>query len=351
MKPVRLGVIGCGAIGSYHIRGALDGPGIDLAAVADLNKGLAETKAREFGIPKAYGNGSELLTDGGVEAVVLAMPTGVRTALALEALANGKHVLLEKPVAMNAGEVEQMIAARTDLTVACCSARYRFTRYASVVREAVTSGRIGPIRMLRMKCNNPAGPPPDSPRPPWRLKRSANGGGILMNWGPYDLDTLLGAADWQLQPKTVLAQAWPIAPVIQSHIPPESDAETHAAAFILCAGGEIINIDRGEYMAYRSLNEWEIVGTNGSIRMPVFPGNPETIFLDELSEEAGMQTTVLWEGDPDRDVIHYGVLSDFAEAIRNRRAPMTTLDQALIVQKITDAIYESARIGGPVDIP
>ena len=351
MKPVKLGVIGCGAIGSYHIDGALEDDGIDLVAVADINKGLADSKAEQFGIAKAYAGGSELLADKDVEAVVLAMPTGVRSKLALQALAAGKHVLLEKPVAMNAAEVQSFIDARGGLTVACCSSRYQFVAYAQTVRNAVTSGMLGPVRMLRARCNNPGGPRPTSARPAWRLKKSANGGGILMNWGPYDLDYLLSAAGWQLEPKTVLAQVWQIAPDIADHIPADSDAETHAAALIRCAGGEMIYIDRGEYMAYASENAWQIVGTKGSIRQPIYPGNPEVIYLDEISPEHGMITRTLWEGDPVAKNIHYGVLSDFAAAIRERRPPRTGLEQALIVQKITDAIYESAEKGCAVDIP
>jgi predicted dehydrogenase len=120
MDPVKLGVIGCGVIGSVHLHFATQSSAVKVVAIADLIKERVEGAAAKFDIDKVYADGDALINDPEIEAVTLAFPAVWRTPLALRALARGKHVLIEKPIAMNAQEVEHLIAARGDRTVACC---------------------------------------------------------------------------------------------------------------------------------------------------------------------------------------------------------------------------------------
>lgn len=112
MESVRLGIIGCGVIGQRHLAAAAAWPGISLVAVADLREAVARETAVRFGVGQAYTDADALLADREIEGVVLALPARDRAALALRAFAAGKHVLTEKPVALDAGEVERLIAAR-----------------------------------------------------------------------------------------------------------------------------------------------------------------------------------------------------------------------------------------------
>ncbi len=172
--------------------------------------------------------------------------------MALRAFAKGKHVLTEKPVAMNADEVREMIAARGELTAGCCSSRYRFRKGAEVVTAFIANGGLGDLRVVRCRAIVATSKKPDTPLPAWRLIKSLNGGGILVNWGCYDLDYLLGITGWSLKPKTVFAQTWTVPPPFESHVAPSSDAETHYIATIRCEGGIILSIERGEYMTAQS---------------------------------------------------------------------------------------------------
>ncbi|MBM4046695.1 MAG: Gfo/Idh/MocA family oxidoreductase, partial [Planctomycetes bacterium] len=232
MQRIKLGVIGCGVMGVRHVKAAQDSGEFEVIAVADLREQLAKDAAAKHSVPKVYGNGDALLDDSEVEAVVLAMPAFARTPLALHAFRNGKHVLTEKPVAMNAQEVERMIEARGKLTAGCCSPRFRLTQSAEAATAFVATGALGPLRVVRCRALSAAGKPPQATPPAWRLKKSLNGGGILLNWGCYDLDYLLGITGWTLKPKLVLAQTWTVPPQFESHIAPGSDAETYFTAFI-----------------------------------------------------------------------------------------------------------------------
>lgn len=350
MEPVKIGVIGCGVIGPHHLEAAAQAPLAEVIAVADLIPERAQAAAEKYQVPKIYREGADLIEDPDVEAVVLAFPADRRTELALHAFARGKHVLTEKPVAMNAGEVRQMIQAQGDRVGACCSSRFRFTESARVATEFLASGALGALRVVRVRALGAAGPPPQKTPPDWRLIKSRNGGGILMNWGCYDLDYLLGITGWSLRPQTVFAQTWTIPPQFEGHVYPGSDAETYYIGLVRCEKGIVLSLERGEYMPAQSENAWQIIGTQGSLWLQMTPSSPGQILHDDTTSQQGVIRRTLWEGTEEHSGIHQGPLSDFVSAIRNGHPPKTSLEQALVVQQISDAIYASAEQGTAIEI-
>jgi predicted dehydrogenase len=350
MDPVKLGIIGCGVIGTFHLSAATKFPLIDVVAIADQIEDKVKKSADQFNVKKTYSEGIDLINDPDIEAIVLAFPTANRAKLALQAFAKGKHVLTEKPVAMNADEVRQMIKARGNLISGCCSSRFRFLEGAKIVTDFIDSGALGTLRTVRCRAIGAAGEQPNTPRPEWRLKKALNGGGILVNWGCYDIDYLLGITGWKLKPLKVFAQTWTVPPQFESHIAPGSDAETFYTAMILCEGGTVIQVERGEYMPAHTEDAWQIIGTKGSLRLTMITTDPKKIIHDDTTTEKGVISRVLWEGNEDSAMVHNGPVTDFAQAIREKRQPKTSLENALVVQQITDAIYKSAKTGSVVEV-
>ncbi len=348
MKPVALGVVGCGVIGNTHMRAASKLSCVRLAAVADVREDAAREAAGKYGVPAVYTDAGQLFADPEVEAVVLCLPTCWRTPLALRAFAHGKHALIEKPIAMDAAQARELIAARGELIAGCCSSRFRFLPSAEVVASVLASGALGELRLIRCRGTTEAGPQPKKTPPAWRLIRAQNGGGILMNWGCYDLDYILGISGWSLEPELVLGQTWPVSARFVPHVAPGSDAETHVAALIRCRNGVTIAYERGEYLATREENAIHLVGSLGALRFSMTPDEGKTIVHDDTTVEEGVSTEVIWEGDESYDMINAGLLSDFAQAVREGRQPRTSLEQALLVQRISDAIYASAAQGTAV---
>jgi len=226
-----------------------------------------------------------LLEDPDIDVVVLAIPAHARTELALRAFARGKHVLTEKPVAINAAEVAQLIATRGRLKAACCSSRYRFLERAKAASDFVATGALGRLRHIWMRSLFAAGPPPDIPRPEWRLNKHLNGGSFLMNWGRYDLEYLLGLTGWALQPHTVFAQCWPVAPQLVPHLPDGSDAETHYVALVRCAGGTTLAVERAEYASATFESGCQIIGDKGSVPLTMTASNPKQVIFEEATIE------------------------------------------------------------------
>ena len=350
MIPLQLGIIGCGTIGAAHAHAAAASEQIDLVAVADVQKPLAEKIAAAHTVETVYNSGAELLADTRVEAVVLALPASFRIELGLQALRAGKHLLTEKPVARSAAEVRQLISVQGDRVAACCSSRFHFLESNRIVTDWIAQGKLGALRLLRCRVIFPAGPAPETHPPAWRLSRELNGGGILVNWGCYDLDYLLGISGWQLRPQTVLAQSWRVPSTFADTVAPESDGETHIAGLVRCAGGTVLTYERGEYAAAQAEASWEVIGEAGSLRLRMTPAPEKEILQFKATRAAGTISRTLWSGSDSYNDIHRGLLEDFATAVHTGRPPRTTLTQALLVQQITDAMYRSAETGEAVEI-
>ena len=349
MEPVRIGIIGCGVIGSHHIDATTDDTNIDLAAIADLKPDLGKEKAAAYNIKKVYVEGLDLLEDETIQGVVLALPACGRGVLAKRAFERGIHVLTEKPVGMNGVEVEELIALRGDLLAGSCCSRYRFTSSAQAVTDFIATGALGDIRVIHCRALRPGGPPPEKAPPIWRLRTDLNGGGIMSNWGCYDLDYLLGITGWSIKPEVVFGQTWTVPPKFHALADPSSDAETHLVATVQCENNVAIHYERGEMVTATPRLSWEIIGTEGSLDLEMVKAE-KTITFHKAVSETGVESEVIWEGVDEMTPVHAGPIRDFAMAIREGRQPKTSLEQALVVQRITDGIYASAKSGGSVEV-
>ena len=354
MEPIRMGVIGCGVIGATHVTSAAKSPLLELVAVADMVEERARAAAEKFNVPSYYDNEEDLLNDERVEAVALAIPAGVRTPIAFEALKKGKHVVLEKPAASHAEEIVKMISLRGDRVVACCSSRKALSSHAEAAAKCVASGSLGKIRVVRIRAMLSAAPSPADSPPPWRQSMKLNGGGILVNWSFYDLDYLMHITGWQLRPKDVLAKWWPVAEKMSDYVAAGSDADSHYIAFVLCEDDIVLSMERSEFTSATTEQAWEVIGTEGTLHLPMQPkaGDSNAVILDRFLPGQGVVSEAIWEeGEERRDRGGSDdVLEDFAQAVREDRPPKTTLEQALVMQKIIDAIYASAESGRSISI-
>lgn len=350
MNPVRLGLIGCGVIGSHHIREAAGSPLVEMVAIADHHDDRVNAFGEQYGVEKRYSEGMDLLQDREIEAVILALPANGRFDLALEAFRRGLHVLDEKPVAMDAGLAAELISARGDLVAVCGQSRPRMCETANRTTEYIASGALGELRIINIRAITAPTGPPAAPPPTWRLIKTENGGGILMNWGCYDLDYLLGITGWSLKPRRVLGRTWTVPPTYEGFVAPGSDAETHVTALIVCEGGTVINYERSEYTAARPEAMWQITGSKQSLHVHLTDTTNFTVMVDRADPVHGTVSEPLFEPIVEPLDGMRRQLDDFALAIREGRRPQTGLEEALLVQQITDAIYASSASGEAVEL-
>ena len=105
----KIGIIGAGTISNSHIEAYNNNPNCEVVGIADLNTELAQKKADEYKIPVVTADYHDLLNDESIDAVSVLVPTFLHKKVTIEALKSGKHVLCEKPPALNADEVRECI--------------------------------------------------------------------------------------------------------------------------------------------------------------------------------------------------------------------------------------------------
>ena len=148
-RKVRWGIISTANIGMRKvIPGIQKSPHSEVVAIASRDPARAQRAAEELGIPKAYGSYAEMLADPDIDAVYNPLPNHLHVPLTLEAARAGKHVLCEKPIALDAADAERLLQAPKDRLIAEAF-MVRFHPQWHRARDIVRSGELGEIRAVR----------------------------------------------------------------------------------------------------------------------------------------------------------------------------------------------------------
>jgi predicted dehydrogenase len=149
MNTIRVGVIGGGFIGKIHIEALRRLGYVDVNAIVSRKQETAEAKAKELSIPKAYGDYEDLFNDEDIDVVHLTTVNSLHYPLAKQAMQKGKHVLCEKPLAMNSREAAELlkIARRQKIVHAICH-NMRYYPLVKQARAMVRAGEAGDVRLI-----------------------------------------------------------------------------------------------------------------------------------------------------------------------------------------------------------
>lgn len=199
MEPVRFGIVGCGKVGGLHAAALKAVPETVYVGACDADPARAAAFAVKHG-GAAFPDLDSLLASG-VEVVVIGTPHPAHAGPAVKALSAGVHVLVEKPMAATLADCDAMIAAAeaSGAKLGVISQR-RFYEPVRRVKEAIDAGKLGtPVlgHVLMYSWRDAAYYASD----PWRGRWDTEGGGVLVNQSPHQLDMLL----WFLGP----ARRWP----------------------------------------------------------------------------------------------------------------------------------------------
>ena len=191
MKTIHWGMIGCGAVTEVK-----SGPGFykaensALVAVTSVDPVMTKSFAQRHGVANAYDSTEDLLKDAAVEAVYIATPPSSHKPLALQAAKAGKHVYVEKPMAMRHAECKEIVDICEQQGVRLFVAFYRraMPRFLKV-KEWLDSGAIGDVRNVRaVQHQIPAQEDLSRATLPWRLVPEVSGGGKFLDMGIHTLD-------------------------------------------------------------------------------------------------------------------------------------------------------------------
>lgn len=264
-KTIRWGIIGTGKVTEVKSGPALQkAPGSALVAVMRRDAAAAEDYARRHGVPKWYADAQALVDDPDVDAVYVATPPSTHKPYALMAIAAGKPVYVEKPMAMSFAECEEMIRASRESGVPMFVAYYRraLPRFLKI-RELLEQGAIGAPRLVNVVFHDPFEPRYQDPdNLPWHVRPEISGGGLFVDVGCHTLDML----DYLLGPiVSVSGHAGN-----QQHGYPAEDTVSMSFAFASgVQGGGAWN-----FCSFREEDRVEIVGDKGRIAFATFGNGP-----------------------------------------------------------------------------
>jgi predicted dehydrogenase len=184
MDPIRVAIVGCGRISDLHQLGYRGREDARIVAVCDSNRRRASQKAKAWGVEKVYSDYQQVLEDKTIDLVELLTPHHLHCPMTFQAAQAGKHISVQKPMALSASEADEMIAA-ADKAGVMLRVYETFVYYAPAVRakEMIEAGEIGEVRGVRMHVNTGTGD--TAWKVPlsawlWRFNEKQCGGGPLV---------------------------------------------------------------------------------------------------------------------------------------------------------------------------
>src|SRR5690625_972779 len=186
MKKTGFAVIGTGYIADYHVRGILEDERAEIHAVVSRDITKAQKFAAQYEIPAAFDSLDGILDNDAIDAVVICTPNAFHAPYAIQLLSRGKDVFINKPLAMNAAEDEEIKKAAEDNDrVIMTGHMWRFDADTEYIKQSIDSGKLGKIFKTRgygiHENWGPSG---------WFTKKELAGGGALADMGVHAIDTV-----------------------------------------------------------------------------------------------------------------------------------------------------------------
>ncbi len=320
MNVLNWGLIGAGDIVRKRIAPALNElENCKLIAVSRGRAELAEAFASEFGVEKWYADWREMLADDSVDAVYIASPVYLHAEHTIAAAEAGKHVLCEKPMAMNVKECDEMIAACKSNNVKLGIAYYRrFYPVVERIRQALSSGEIGRPVFAQINTFEYFNPGPDHPRR-WFVEKAKSGGGPMMDFGCHRLEILTDLFGKVTGTTSMIA-----------NVEFDREVEDTAAVLLQFESGPCASLVV-THASFEPQDTLDIFGTAGSIHITSL--NRGEI---KIKDAAGDRT----ESHPPNANFHVPLIGEFANAVLSNREPRVGGETGRIVASIEDEIYD-----------
>jgi predicted dehydrogenase len=320
MKQVGWGLIGCGDIAQKRVAPALrDLASCELIGINRAQSELAAAFAKQFGAKRWYLDWRKLLLDEEVDAVYIATPVHLHAEQAIAAAAAGKHVLCEKPMAMNVRECDQMIDACRRHNVKLGVAYYRhFYPVVERVKAIIESGEIGAPVLAQINAFEHFNPAADNPRA-WLLRKDVAGGGPMFDFGCHRIEVLIDI----LGPITSVK-------AMTANVVFDREVEDTAAALFRFAGGAcgVLSVSHATSEPKDSL---DIFGSLGSLRVSILNEGKIRV-IGTLGER--------YEAHTPHANLHAPLIEDFTNAVLTDREPVVSGETGRAVAMIEEEIYQ-----------
>jgi predicted dehydrogenase len=356
----KIGVIGAGGMLQYHAAGFKQGGG-EIVAVADVAPAAAAAAAEKYDIAQSFESVEEMLENSGCDAVSIIVPNKFHAPLAIQCMQAGKHVFCEKPPALSAEEVEEMIGvSQATGKRLMFNFNNRARPESREMMKFISAGDAGTINSAQAKWIRRTGIPGFGG---WFTTKALSGGGPLI-----DLLHMVDLAMYFMgypEPAHVMGQTFDTFITDKGFKGPwgipdredgVTDVEAAAHGFVSFKTGQVLSL-QVSWAEMIKREEVSVVfqGTQAG-------GKVERLFGTDGLDETAIDTCELYVQEDGKSVDRTVVVEEcedmgrinsaanFVEAIDGKAEPLNTPDQALSLMKVIDAIYQSAQSGQPVSL-
>ncbi len=357
MQQLGFAIIGPGKVGHIHARILAALPGARLAAVCGRNAERTAAFAAQYGA-QPYTDLPALLADPAVDAAIICTPHPQHAEQAVAVLRTGRHVLVEKPMAVTPAECDAMIeaAAYGGAKLGVVSQR-RWYEPVRRVKDAIDAGKIGRPILGTVTVLGWRGPEYYA-MDPWRGKWDAEGGGVLVNQTSHQLDLF----QWFMGPVEEVCGYW------DNLTHPYIEVEDTAVAALRFRNGALGSLVVSNCQNPGIHGNIHVHGSNGATvgvqtdgGSMFFVGQTATVEppVNDLWTVAGeMELLPGWQAEDRRRIETLDIMSDytrrqvadFVAAITEDRAPAITGEDGRQAVALFDAVYRSGRTRGPVKV-
>ena len=321
-----MAIVGAGQAAARHVDAFSDHPDAVVTAVADPLLERAEALAARAG-GRAYADYEAMLEAGDIDAVCVCVPHDLHLDVARAAVAAGAHLLMEKPIATTLADADEMIRIvdEAELTM-MVGFVHRFRNEVLEAKRLIQEGVLGrPATALDKFCSL-GGPHP----PAWVWEQERAGGGVLMYGGIHAVDRILWLLDTTAE--SVYARS-------HAYTAWAGDVEDGLVAVLTLANGVTATLFENS-APYGRPGGWEteLFGSDGAIRVRTGAWCELTSLRRSLTVQAGDERHFHREAE------------EFVAAIREQREPSVPASTGRMTLQVVTAIYESARLGAPVEV-
>ncbi len=352
MNKLKIAVIGVGNIAQQHIKGYLANPNVEIYAFCDINEENLKKNGEKYGITRLYSDEKKMLSElPEIDAVSVCTWNNGHAPCTIMALNAGKHVLCEKPMAMNAEEAREMIeCSKKNGKKLMVGFVRRFGNDCAVTKDFIDAGNVGDLyyaKALYLRRNGcPGG---------WFADKSLSGGGPLIDLGVHVIDlvrylfgcpkpvSVFGAAFSGMGKREALKDKPGYLATTGKDLP--HNVEDMATALIRFDNGAVLSVEASFNLhVQKDTGVIEMFGTKGGIKL-----DPEFKLTTEINNYLAdvtldRQTRLSFDGLFENEINY------FVDGILEDKDLSEIAEDGCTLMKILDAIYESAAIGHEVII-
>lgn len=344
-KVFKIGFIGAGAIARTHIDHLLKLPNVQVTCAADVSQASLDLLKQKYNIDALYTDYRKLLAEQEVDAIDVCTPNSLHAECTIAAFNAGRHVMVEKPMAMNAAEAQRMLdASKKAKKKLIIGFQFRFDARTKVIRDQIESGSFGKILYVRAQWLRRRG------IPNWGVfgRKDLQGGGPMIDIGVHVIETahsLMGCPE----PVTATGGTWTYMGNKPSTIAsqwPGWDHKTYtvedlAVGMVRFDNGSMLTVETA-FATHLEKDVWniQVFGEKGGANW-----EPVGVFTDHGGYMMNMTPSFV----PNVSIWEYK-MKHFVEVCRDGRTNEAPGEHGLMVQKMLDGVYASAESSREVNL-